>query len=1172
MAPSTKFNSRAASRDESAFNGTFSNEQKENLINGDPDKSASFCEGNESQTIISGANMVQESTTSSGDSNPLAQSLKVDPKTLGGQKYTSPSKLRRVLGISLGNTLPADSGELKRFKSSLEEAAAKSRDGSKRLDESVHRLNKCWESHLSKKQHQNDSLSNERMSESHLSKTETQTHRGPTEFANQRLEDRPKNFILNKCIRKSAVEVQTEGPNNGFVRQPLAIGKNRDNIKDGGKVCDGVEEKIQRLPASEETQKPSMCTVFSGSIDEEGERKRVTYLKQTNESGLQSCGAIGLRFEDCEKNYTGGIYPQTKGKTSSAPQTGNLIGGNSSSVSHSSETLETLEQPSNVNKPHSLSGTLKRKRTQLVQWVGQRAQKISRSRRANVVPPFLNCDEVPVPLEGCSPSDVGTRTTSTTTSEPLISKGAINNIQCGKMNNENGSSPTRLSESEESGAGENAESKLKEKGLDINKGDERATNNSCNISSYMSVTEKEKKPNKEETGDDLRRKRSGSSDFSVLKSGISSTEEKLEILTSTKPIQNMKPSFEKNASRSRQPRMKKSHNSNAIAHLGHQSTSSSPNIVGRLGGDREELLSAANFARNASCTSCSSSFWKKMEPNFAPVNMETIAYLKQLVKTIEDDQRCLSQVLCLQSDAPDGVVLMDNLLLQSSLEGERGRKILNQTDSEELSSMVDVVDMVDQHRAGSFLHSPMDLENKLAPLYQRVLSALIIDDQTEETVGDGNISFPCEQDDSPLEACFSWDFENEVSINRTEHGFNTDNVSCNGNATFEQMGMEDKLLLELQSVGLYPDPVPDLAGGGCEAIDQNIIQLQKGHFQQLAKKREYFMKLIQAVEEGREMEPRALEQVAMDKLVELAYKKKLATRGTIAAKYGLPKISRPVALSFMKRTLARCRMFEETGKSCFQDPAFKDILFATPVHDNYAVSTVAETRPLAQNSQQECAPSGSFPCREQNVLGNSDHPSDLDFARIGPILNGGKKGEVLLDEIGASASLGPTSTPDNSIPGGATRKRRGRGRGRGRKRGAYGRNSVKKGGRSSASNTRSEPKTKPNAAQLSTSAKASLGKLVENANSEQQLACGSNQLISSDNRRSTNNFAVETEVPLDLASMPELDSIVGAGKDLDSWLNIDVDALQDDDMDALPDDDAVGGFDIPMDDLSTILL
>lgn len=28
---------------------------------------------------------------------------------------------------------------------------------------------------------------------------------------------------------------------------------------------------------------------------------------------------------------------------------------------------------------------------------------------------------------------------------------------------------------------------------------------------------------------------------------------------------------------------------------------------------------------------CSSSFWKKLEPYFAPVNLEDIAYLKQLV-------------------------------------------------------------------------------------------------------------------------------------------------------------------------------------------------------------------------------------------------------------------------------------------------------------------------------------------------------------------------------------------------------------------------------------------------------------------------------------------------------------------------------------------------------------
>lgn len=207
-------------------------------------------------------------------------------------------------------------------------------------------------------------------------------------------------------------------------------------------------------------------------------------------------------------------------------------------------------------------------------------------------------------------------------------------------------------------------------------------------------------------------------------------------------------------------------------------------------------------------------------------------------------------------------MLKDNLLSQSPLERERGTSILNQPDSEEIPSMGD---MVDRHHNGSFLCGQMGSEgNKVAPLYQRVLTALIIDDQTdEETFGDENISFLCERDDSPLVACFSQDVENQSSISRTEYKFNTDKVSCNGNSTFalgtnihvnkfdsflqvdqgplhpetgslpmlsengsgglmgvykiscssslnchfEQMSMEDKLLLELRSVGLYPEPV-----------------------------------------------------------------------------------------------------------------------------------------------------------------------------------------------------------------------------------------------------------------------------------------------------------------------------------------------------------------------------
>lgn len=204
---------------------------------------------------------------------------------------------------------------------------------------------------------------------------------------------------------------------------------------------------------------------------------------------------------------------------------------------------------------------------------------------------------------------------------------------------------------------------------------------------------------------------------------------------------------------------------------------------------------------------------------------------------------------------------------------------------------------------------------------------------------------------------------------------------------------------------------------------------------------------------------------------------------------------------------------------------------------------------------------GLFPCREQDALGNINHPSDQDFARTGPILNRGKKKELLLDDVG----LRSASTLGNSFMGGAKGKRSGRERGKG----TSGRNSGTKGGRSSAGYSRGErnTKTKPKqkTAQLSTSGNGSLSKLMGNDNSEHQLARGSNEVVSSGSNRKS--IPIETEEPMDLTNLHELDSIelgvaneLNGHQDLDSWLNIDEDGLQ---------DDAVG-LDIPMDDLSEL--
>lgn len=55
-----------------------------------------------------------------------------------------------------------------------------------------------------------------------------------------------------------------------------------------------------------------------------------------------------------------------------------------------------------------------------------------------------------------------------------------------------------------------------------------------------------------------------------------------------------------------------------------------------------------------------------------------------------------------------------------------------------------------------------------------------------------------------------------------------------------------------------------------------------------------------------------------------------ATRGSLASKNGMPKVSKQVALAFARRTLARCKKFEECGVSCFNEPALRDIIFAPP--------------------------------------------------------------------------------------------------------------------------------------------------------------------------------------------------------------------------------------------------
>lgn len=57
----------------------------------------------------------------------------------------------------------------------------------------------------------------------------------------------------------------------------------------------------------------------------------------------------------------------------------------------------------------------------------------------------------------------------------------------------------------------------------------------------------------------------------------------------------------------------------------------------------------------------------------------------------------------------------------------------------------------------------------------------------------------------------------------------------------------------------------------------------------------------------------------------------------------------------MKRTLARCRKFEDTGNSCFSEPALQDVIFSPPPCNNDAKSVDCVGSGSASNTCNEAS-------------------------------------------------------------------------------------------------------------------------------------------------------------------------------------------------------------------------
>ncbi|WOK97325.1 hypothetical protein Cni_G06033 [Canna indica] len=1001
-----------------------------------------------------------------------------------------------------------------------------------------------------------------------------------------------------------------------------------------------------KLDSSSELNGPNARGTPKNDLDSSSmvnERREHSVGLDNERTGPKGSNKLNIR----EEVQMGNQSSLLKGKASRAPRTGSSIVMNASSnFLRSSGSNDGWDQASCINKIQPSNGMNNRKGSvysdspspPVTQWVGQRPQKISRTRRVNVVSPVSNLDEAQFSHEGFATPDVGVRMATTDTSGLLVSRGITNSTHQSKLKHDNVLSPSVLSESEESAA-------VEKKGIDNFEPDDGAQ---ASVKATTSVlpTKKNKTPPKEEIGDGVRRQgRSGRGSVHP-KACLPIPKEKLENVDSAKPVKNGKHGSERTESRIGRPPSKKMSDRKASART-QIINGGSLELTGESEDDQEELLAAANAARNASYNGCSGNFWKKMEPIFAFVTLEDVSFVKNQIHFAKELDSSLSSTVEAHTDIM-GEVICD---MASSPRFSFAREQTNTVGQSNKS--VETLYSADGTQHAKTSVGKLETKrwyDKMVPLSQRLLSAFITEDEIEklenDTNGESILQFSSDyvhandraQNLGNINCQLELDYKNQknsvgydgfMASNNFRHSNTQNFVPCDGpmaennailntyngslsdyqknnlnhlqimdntfpyECRYEDMPLDDRILMELRSIGLHLDTVPDLAETESEdgEIDKAISELNLRLHHQVRKKKNQLENLEKAVQDVKDIEERKLEQLAVNKLIETAYKKLMGGRGS--HKSGLTKVSKQHALAFAKRTIARCHKFEETGRSCFSEPALRDVILSVPQHhvdakhvDGSGITGYAESR----NGQVGLRVSGGTTIMDRHGLGNKMDRGPLETYQSSPqmgeqsvIKSDRKKKEILLDDVAGAASR-TISTPTHTIPSSAKWKRTERERDQNKD--ALGRSSTAKAGRPSLSNSRGERKTKTKPkqkiAQLSTSGNG-IGRVTETANfmspasqesfdtvnnsvtkTDQEVELQSSSNVTHDSSKEIDD-AIFTNLPLNgIDSIDELDvGLGGQGQDIASWLNVDEDALQDHDL---------VGLEIPMDDLSELKL
>ncbi|KAJ1261101.1 hypothetical protein BS78_09G002400 [Paspalum vaginatum] len=908
----------------------------------------------------------------------------------------------------------------------------------------------------------------------------------------------------------------------------------------------------------------------------------VDYATQPNERRERHAGVEkeratvkGNKANISEDMQNGSLSPLPKAKACRAPRTSSLVMNSSSNFQRSTGGSDEWEEAPYPNKASPLGGMTNRKRSTHsnassppIAWVGQRPQKMSRTRRANVVSPVSNFDEV---LSEGSPLDTTTRSTPVESGSAFLTK----NTPATKMDNI--SSPAGLSESEGSAV---TESKSKEKAMHSGDMGNEGANAAHNAMGLIFSSNKNRIPLKEELEDGGVRRQGRSGRGTMHVKGCSPVpKEKLDTAETRKPIKGGRPGSEKNESKLGRPPMKKGSDRKASSWHSQALNNEPTDITGEPEDDQEELLAAVNAARSAIVGAYAGPFWKKMEPMLTFINSENLSFLKNQINIVEELEMSMSYM----SDGEHDII--------ASSDYRRTQKMQSKTNGVGAKGSNGCFSPGDENHTASQKVEAGKWFNEMAPMAHRLLSALIMEDDLADSNGvqrDILVEFPNTRNpytatrylENELQASaitsnfgLSVDFthSNSTSVvhqsmcngftvssnfinSNSENSVHSENLSDGFNFTvypesgplhdlipqisrqcqnpgkdfplspyeyqYGQMSVEDKILIELQSIGICPETVPKLEDGEDEDINKMISELRKRLHDQVNQKKCRLHKLDKSIQDTKDIEERSLEQHALDKLVERAYRKLKGGRVGSSHKAGVSKsankAAKQVALAFAKRTLARCHKFDETGKSCFSEPSLWSVLSA-PLPSSDAKSAEGVERLKHQKLDRTPFDQGGTKWKKSDR--ERDHNRDASA-----------KGSGLKS----------------------------------------GRHSSGGSGRSGERKNKTKPKQK--LAQLSTSGNV-LGRVVEPFSSpavQEPPEPPTERKTQHPTRNTSSNAAQRPTMDAALPVLPGLDDILdvpggldGQGNDISSWFTDGLD-------DSLQDIDLSGALEIPDDDLTQL--